>query len=41
VEINYEPIALDVKADGRIIFIELTDGKTVSFPAERFIKGNR
>lgn len=31
-----EPIALDVRADGRIIFIELTDGRTVSFPADRF-----
>ena len=31
-----EPIALDVRADGRIIFIELTDGRTLSFPVDRF-----
>lgn len=31
-----EPIALDARAKGRIIFIELTDGRTISFPADRF-----
>jgi hypothetical protein len=31
-----EPIALDVWSKGRIIFIELTDGRTISFPADRF-----
>jgi len=31
-----EPIALNVSANGRIIFIELTDGRTISFPADRF-----
>lgn len=31
-----EPIALEVKANGRIIFIERTDGRTISFPTDRF-----
>lgn len=31
-----EPIALDARAQERIIFIELTDGRTISFPADRF-----
>lgn len=31
-----EPIAMDAWARGRIIFIELTDGRTISFPADRF-----
>ena len=31
-----EPVALSVWADGRKIFIELTDGRVISFPADRF-----
>ena len=31
-----EPIALNVWSIGRNIFIELTDGRTISFPADRF-----
>ena len=31
-----EPVALDVWCNGRLIFIELTDGRTISFPADRF-----
>lgn len=31
-----EPIALNAWSKGRNIFIELTDGRTISFPADRF-----
>lgn len=31
-----EPIALNAWSEGRTIFIELTDGRTISFPADRF-----
>ena len=31
-----EPIALNAWSTGRTIFIELTDGRNVSFPADRF-----
>jgi len=31
-----EPIAQKAWSKGRIIFIELTDGRTISFPADRF-----
>ena len=31
-----EPIALNAWSLGRTIFIELTDGRTISFPADRF-----
>jgi len=31
-----EPIAQNVWSTGRTIVIELTDGRTVSFPADRF-----
>lgn len=31
-----EPIAIKVWSANRIIFIELTDGRTISFPADRF-----
>ena len=31
-----EPIALNVWSIGRNIFIELIDGRTISFPADRF-----
>jgi len=32
-----EPIALNAWSTGKTIFIELTDGRTISFPAGRFI----
>jgi len=32
-----EPIALNAWSIGRTIFIELTDGRNISFPADRFI----
>lgn len=35
-EANVEPVAIRAWADGRIIFIELTDGRIVGFPAKRF-----
>lgn len=35
-ELLSEPVALSAWADGRKIFIELTDGRTISFPADRF-----
>lgn len=31
-----EPIALKAWSQKRIIFIELTDGRTISFPSDRF-----
>ncbi len=31
-----EPIALNAWSIGRTIFMELTDGRNVSFPADRF-----
>ncbi len=31
-----EPIALNAWCTGRTVFIELTDGRTISFPAARF-----
>ncbi len=31
-----EPIALNAWCVGRTVFIELTDGRTISFPAARF-----
>ena len=31
-----EPIALNAWSVGRTIYIELTDGRTISFPANRF-----
>jgi len=31
-----EPIALNAYSEGRKIYIELTDGRTISFPADRF-----
>jgi hypothetical protein len=31
-----EPVALNVWTKERSIFIELTDGRTISFPADRF-----
>jgi Protein of unknown function (DUF2442) len=35
-EIRVEPIAIRAWAEGRTIFIELTDGRIVGFPADRF-----
>ncbi len=32
-----EPVALQAWTKGRIIHIELTDGRTISFPADRFV----
>jgi len=31
-----EPVAIRAWADGRLIFIELTDGRIIGFPADRF-----
>lgn len=31
-----ELIAMNAWSEGRTIFIELTDGRTISFPADRF-----
>lgn len=33
---SVEPSAIKAWADGRIIFIELTDGRIIGFPADRF-----
>ncbi len=35
-EVNVEPAAIRAWADGRTIFIELTDGRFIGFPADRF-----
>ena len=35
-EVSVEPIAIKAWAEGRTIFIELTDGRIVGFPANRF-----
>ena len=34
---SVEPTAIRAWADGRTILIELTDGRTIGFPADRFI----
>ena len=34
--ITIEPTAIKAWAEGRIIFIELTDGRIIGFPADRF-----
>ncbi len=31
-----EPVAIKTWSQGRIIVVELTDGRTISFPADRF-----
>ena len=31
-----EPVAIKAWSEKRVIFIELTDGRTISFPADRF-----
>lgn len=33
---NDEPTALRVWVEGRIVFMELTDGRIIGFPADRF-----
>ncbi len=33
-----EPAALRVWAEGRMVFLELTDGRVVGFPADRFVR---
>ena len=35
-EITTEPAAIKVWTEGRRIFIELTDGRIIGFPADRF-----
>lgn len=35
-ESSVEPAAIRAWAEGRRIFIELTDGRIISFPADRF-----
>lgn len=35
-ETSVEPAAIKAWAEGRRIFIELTDGRIISFPADRF-----
>jgi hypothetical protein len=34
--VNVEPTAIRAWSEGRIIFIELTDGRIIGFPANRF-----
>ena len=34
--VNLEPTAIRAWTEGRIIFIELTDGRIIGFPANRF-----
>ncbi|MCP4255332.1 MAG: DUF2442 domain-containing protein [Candidatus Scalindua sp.] len=34
--VNVEPTAIRAWTEGRIIFIELTDGRIIGFPANRF-----
>ena len=35
-ESNTEPAAIRAWVDGRLIYIELTDGRIIGFPADRF-----
>jgi hypothetical protein len=35
-EVSVEPTAIRAWAEGRTIFIELTDGRIIGFPANRF-----
>ena len=35
-DVEIEPTATRVWVDGRTIFIELTDGRIIGFPADRF-----
>ncbi len=34
---NVEPVAIKVWVEHRIIYIELTDGRIIGFPADRFV----
>ena len=34
--VSVEPAAIKAWAEGRMIFVELTDGRIVGFPADRF-----
>jgi len=34
---DVEPAAARAWASGRMVFVELTDGRTVGFPADRFL----
>lgn len=36
-EVEVEPTAIRAWAEGRTIFIELTDGRMIGFPANRFL----
>jgi hypothetical protein len=31
-----EPAAVSARAEGRMIYVELTDGRVIGFPADRF-----
>jgi hypothetical protein len=35
--VGVEPVAIKVWADGRTIYLELTDGRIIGFPADRFL----
>ncbi len=35
-EVSVEPAAIRAWAEGRMIFAELTDGRIIGFPADRF-----
>lgn len=35
-DVSVEPTAIRVWAEGRTIYIELTDGRIIGFPADRF-----
>jgi hypothetical protein len=35
-EVTIEPAAIRAWAEGRIIYVELTDGRIIGFPANRF-----
>jgi len=35
-EVSVEPTAIRAWAEGRRIFVELTDGRIIGFPADRF-----
>ena len=35
-EASVEPAAIRAWAEGRMIFVELTDGRIIGFPADRF-----
>jgi hypothetical protein len=35
-EMSVEPTAIRAWAEGRMIYVELTDGRIVGFPADRF-----